>query len=406
MCFVPVALHYKYIKHGFVTPKSEIFAYVRTCWWLRSVCMHVCVLPIRLPTLTIWLVVILLPPRQMAMGAEYKVYQLQFVVKKGRYRGVRGSAYKAATECSGLRWTSVRKDPIEWDDDDNLCIDICFETYANLNRFRNKVVDIHTSDFMKNTGLTPGYDDSNKEISTRRENLTLIDPTDIRNFTPEGSEQDFDSVVQDLANFKVSSKRASSGGRGGSRSKSSRTTTSGSRSEIDPQAKKMLDTWQSLQRYVPESTFPFQACHLIPRNEGEGKLTLKQNPDNFVGGTYEFHNGLDGTHTTPVNVPRFMLEFLRARNVWKYGEDENRRQKVCVRLVFRDPDVAEECIGYFKRSFKDTCAVDDKGTIEGVMHVMDVEHFKACLKRKREITTRIWRNTGYSRRGVLGKRFR
>jgi len=341
----------------------------------------------------------------MAMEAEYKVYQLQLVVKNGRYCGVRGSAYKAATECSGLRWASVRKDPIEWDDDDNLCIGICFETYANLDRFRAKVVEIHKTDFIANTGLTPEYEDSSKVISTRRESVTPIDPEDFRNFTPEGSEQEFDSAIQDLANFKVSSKRASSGSRGGSRSKSSKTTTSESRSEVDPQAKRMLDTWQSMQKYDPESPFPFQACHLIPRNEDEGKLTLKQNPHNFVGGTFEFHNGLDGIHTTPMNIPRFMLKFLRAENTSVFAED-GLRQKVWLRLVFRDPIVAGHCMRHFKESFKDTCVFDDKGTIDGVMHVLDVNKFKKCLRRKRKITKTIWENSGYSINGVLGKRYR
>ncbi|CAN0004071.1 unnamed protein product [Ectocarpus sp. 4 AP-2014] len=107
-----------------------------------------------------------------------------------------------------------------------------------------------------------------------------------------------------------------------------------------------------------------------------------------------------------MNIPRFILKFLRATNTSVFAED-GLRQKVWVRLVFRDEREAGYWMNDFKASFKKGgCIVDDKGTMDGFVHVLDVNKFKKCLKRKRKITKKIWENTGYSRNGVLGKHSR
>lgn len=224
-------------------------------------------------------------------------------------------------------------------------------------QFRIKLKGIHSNEFLRRMGHNPAFEETSEMIQVRPGSLIPINANDFRNFTPPGSES-FDSLVQNLSDMRVLER--------GSRSRS---TMSGSRTDIDPEAKRVLDEHQSLQKYDPTSPSPLQACHLIPKTEDDGKLTIKQNPDNFLA-SYEFHNGLDGLHTTPMILPRFMVKFVRKTNASIFATDGMGR-KVCIKLAFRDGNE----VSYWmtqqmdsKWSFKPDCKMDDRGTIEGFVH--------------------------------------
>ena len=152
----------------------------------------------------------------------------------------------------------------------------------------------------------------------------------------------------------------------------------------------MLFKWQSLEKPILGSSM--QSCHLLPKKETSVKV--EKDPHNFVGGHSQFHEGLDGLHCVPPNVPRFVLEYAAVEKSFQTDEEGVRRQKVKVRIRFVSESVSKVWCPLFKHVLKDDCVFKDNGNIEGFMHVRDAISFRVRLDQKKAITEGVWRRNG------------
>lgn len=315
------------------------------------------------------------------------VHQVKIVVENGKFCGVRGATYKLPVKYEGYHWKS-QKTPIKWGDGDNeanLYIDVCFHGDSRRRKFVKAVRDQHGNPFLVEKGHSPTITtEMMQPVSTLvSETLRTMTDDDFENFTPPESVC-FDSPVQDLANFKFGSGTSSRRPRKMSKSSSASETRSSGGLD-DPFEKQMLDKWQSLERPKPKR--PFEICHIVPKSMNSA--TLRECPDNFLGGSYELHNGFDGLHTNPKSAPRFVLEFVSEEKEVEEAEDGD-RSKVRVRLVFRNDEERGEFEPDFRESFKEDTIFCEDGTIEAFVHVRDPALFQYNIGVKRTLTLKEW----------------
>lgn len=307
-------------------------------------------------------------------------------MKGGKFRGIRGATYKLAL----THHASSRLDEPIWygsscETSSDLYMELYFFEAGTRDRFVNAVRNLELlPDIVRKTA--EDYKPTYTETLFDPEHISMKKMKSIRavipeNITPPGSINfDFDSSVQDLGSF-VSSQRPSKRSRSRSASGSSRSSARLG----DTLEKRMLDMWQSIEKH--DSYKPFQALHII--NKGTSSAPLKHNPDNFLGGSYEFHNGFDGLNTNPKSTPRFLVEFVGIENGEVQAED-GVRKKVRVRLVFRNDDEKGRWIEIFRKDFKDDSVFNDDGTIEAFVHVRNPSLFQSNLAWKVVQTKNAW----------------
>ena len=328
------------------------------------------------------------------------VCQAKIVVEKGRFRGVRGATFRLACQSQSYRRRS-QGSPIEYgkkdDDKDNLYIDLCFLGDASRHKFIKDVFKLHDNPHLVEHGHKPTIKYEIPTLSMLTQELLVMTERDFKDLTPPGS-TDFDYPVQNLSDLK-----SGSGTSAGARRKRSWSSSASGISVRSSERlglsleKRMLFTWQSFE--TSDERKPFQCCHIIPA--AKNPLSLKDNPDNFVGGSYDFHNGFDSLNTNPPGVPRFVLEYVSTESEVIHAED-GQRSKVRVRLVFRDPEELEMWTEPFRTSFKRDTIFRENGTIEAFLHVKSPDDFKLNVEYKKGLTESAWRRSGFESSGLEG----
>lgn len=331
-----------------------------------------------------------------------RAYRVKMVATNAKHRGILGATYKIAS--SRLAYRSLdNENPIRFgqEDEDNMYIDLYFMKHSNALNFMNHVRGMHAVPDLVARDYFPKFEEETiREYRIESSLFTPVKNTDFKAFSPAHS-IDYHSSCQDLGSMPSRSsgkrgrsmlsgssstryrrKKPSSGSnpRGSGRHREGSTS---SRSE----AKEILFTWQSFEKRIPGDSM--YSCHLFCNKFTQ--VTVSQNPDNFVAGYGNFHNGLDGLQC-PNLVPRFVLEFLREDGVVQ-AEGGSSRTMVWVKLRFRNPTEANIWYPVFKNSFKDKSTFNDNlRTIESFVYVGNASEFQKNLDLKKTFTLAKWRD--------------
>lgn len=325
-------------------------------------------------------------------------YRVQMVARNAKHRGILGATYKIASTHKAYR-SRGNGNPIRFGKED-IYIDLYFMEHGDAFNFMNHVRGMHAVPDLVARDYFPKFEE--ETILQYRIESSLFTPvkhTDFEVFSPAQS-IDYHSSCQDLGSMPSQSsrkrarsmlsgssstryprKKPSSGSnpRGSGNLREGSTT---SRSE----AKDFLFRWQSFEKKIPGDTM--YSCHLFCNKFTQ--VTVSQNPDNFVAGYGNFHNGLDGLQC-PNRVPRFVLEFLREDGVVE--AEAGSRTMVWVKLRFRNPTEASIWYPVFKESFKDKSTFNDgPRTIESFVYVGNVSEFRKNLDLKKTFTEAKWRD--------------
>ena len=336
---------------------------------------------------------------------EIGFYYLSMVVCGGKFRGIRGATYKLAFDLGACRRHDA--DVVRYgntaETSSNVYLEMFFETRKQRRDFIHGVKKIHKIPEVLEK-CSPQYKPEVKVLIER--SFTLRD-SEVASVTeeelelmveksPAGSiDYDYDTSTQDLGSYTSSTPRRKKPRSSGESSRSSgqldgRSSSRLSSTSARSRAKSLVFKWQSFENPIHENYM--YSCHLLDRRYTDN--TPLSHPDNFVGGYGDFHNGLDGLQS-PGTVPRFVLEWLRDESTFEDAED-GRRQKVWVRLRFRDVEMANIWYPVFRQSFKDgSIFVDDNRTIESFVHVRDAVEFKRMLEVKKALTEVDWREHGF-----------
>ena len=323
------------------------------------------------------------------------IYGVKSRVIGGRFPGMRGATYEAALEFRGHALRSRQEDPIRYgvldgEDEEDIHIELYFLDSNDRSGFMKKNHDIH-EDLPEPVRHKhkPKFEDSIARYRLPESRLKPILDSDFQNCTPPES-VDHDQSVQSLSAFGSgkSRKRTSSS----SVSSSSRISAglSGGATPTQQRARRMLFKWQTFEKQIAGAKM--QSCHIVPSSDTHVKL--ENDPNNFVGGYSDFHEGFDGHHSDPP-VPRFVVEYVRLEDAPKQvDEDGKEREKVRVRMRFVSADVAATWRPLFEPRFKEDCVFKRDGTIEGFMHVRSANWFQVRLEEKIAITKGKWRERG------------
>ena len=316
----------------------------------------------------------------------------------GKFPGMRGATYEAALEFRGHALRSRQGDPIRYgvfdgEDEEDIHIELYFLDSNDRYGFMKKNHDIHR-DLPELVGdkHKPEFKDTIARYRVPESKLEPILYSDFQNCTPPES-VDHDQSVQSLSAFRAgkSRKRTSSSSVSSSRSSRISAGLSGGATPVQQRARRMLFQWQTFEKQIVGAKM--QSCHIVPSSDT--RVKLEKDPNNFIGGYSDFHEGFDGLHSDPP-VPRFVLEFVRLEDAApkEVDEDGEERQKVKVRMRFVSDDVAKTWHPLFKPRFKADCVFKRDGTIEGFMHVRSANWFQVRLEEKIAITKGMWRAHG------------
>lgn len=357
---------------------------------------------------------------QHAEELRSRVYFLGMKARGGKFRGMRGAMYAAANELVGYRLREAdQEDPIRYgdpqkgEDPNDIYMNIYFMENIHRHEFINRVHRTHKIPDLIARDHNPVIEAPvmHSYMAADSQLLPILE-SDFEAFTPPGS-IDYDQALQNLSTFRSSSAAPSASAapspsaacaatsapsKRKSRSSSSCAPSIPGRSSPrlsggihagSTPARRTLK-WQSFERHIPGTQMC--SCHLLPRTMTG--VTFERNPSNFVGGYGSFHDGLDGNNSDPSGIPRFVLEFLGAEETYEEADD-GLRQKVHVRIRFRDVQTAQIWVPIWKLSFKEECVFQDDGTIESFMHVREAFEFQANMEMKQAITLKNWRQNGY-----------
>lgn len=313
------------------------------------------------------------------------VFFVQMVAVGGKFRGVRGATYKVANRCVGYRLQD-QDNPIHYGDQegdkDNIYMDVYFLENENAFDFISEVKKIHHFPDYIRTAHNPTFESTVEKVQIETSKLLHILENDFVLTPPESV--NFDSPIQDLSSV-------ASGGASGDRKRKRTPSLSGRSSGRLRTGDEKLFKYQSLE--TPIEGDGMYSCHLFPRKYTSE--SLEKNPNNFVGGYHDFHNGLDGLNTYPPNVPRFVLEFVKIEGDVVVVDTE-KREKVVVRVRFRDAKTSNIWYPKFKASFKKGSVPNDTTkTIDSFMFVTDAVEFQCMLALKKTLTKNIWRREGF-----------
>lgn len=314
---------------------------------------------------------------------EDRLFYVKMVAVGGKFPGMRGATYKAANACRGYRLRE-QEHPIYYSNGD-IHMDVYFLDDAKGVAFIDTVKKVHNLPELVSHNPTFAYTLTVVNISALK--LLYIFEDDYT-VTPPGS-VDFDAVfenrVQDLGYL-------SKTGHANKKRKGS------SAASVSGRSSSRLSTafeYQSFEKPIRDETM--FSCHLFSRKYAPE--SLERNPNNFVCGYYDFHNGLDGL-TTNLKVPRFALEFVKVEGV--EGDvtdcDGEVRKKVWVRICFLDAKTASEWLPKFMQSFKSGSIPGQiSHSIESFVHVTDAVEFQNMLALKNTLTKNVWRTRGLSK---------
>lgn len=337
---------------------------------------------------------------------EEVFYYLQMVVIGGKFRGIRGATYKLAFKLGACRLPDA--DAVRYGDtpetSSNIYLEMFFEERQQRRDFVRGVEKIHKIPEVLQK-CSPDYNPDVKVLesfscSLRDSQVSSVTESELEAMvmnSPAGSiDYEYDVSTQDLGSYTSSEPRrkvprspgASSRGSGQIDGRSS-ARLSGSTSARS-RAKSLVFKWQSFEKHIPDKFM--YSCHLLGNEYTD--ITPQSNPDNFVGGYGDFHNGLDGLQS-PGGVPRFVLDFVCAESSFEEAED-GRRQKVWVLLRFRDVEMANLWFPVYKESFKNRSVFDENSrTIKSFVHVRDAVEFKRMLGINKTLTEIDWAEHGY-----------
>lgn len=313
----------------------------------------------------------------------------------GKFPGMRGATYEAALEFRGHALRSRQEDPIRYgvfDGGEDILIELYFLDSNDRSMFMKKNHEIHEDlPELVRRKHKPKFEDTIARYRIPESKLKPVLDGDFHDCTPPES-VDHDQSVQNLSAFGSGKKRSSSSVSSSTKSSRISAGLSGGATLGQQRARRMLFQWQTFENQIVGAKM--QSCHIVPSSDTHVKL--ENDPNNFIGGYSEFHEGFDGLHSDPPS-PRFVLEFVRLEKAPKEVDEEGEeRDKVKVRMRFVSVDVARTWHPLFKPRFKKDCVFKRDGTIEGFMHVRSANWFQVRLEEKIAITKGMWREHGLS----------
>lgn len=338
---------------------------------------------------------------------EEVFYYLMMVAKGGKFRGIRGATYKLAFKLDACRLHGT--DVVRYGDTAETSSDVYLEMlFRESEKRRDFMSGVHkifkipevlqkccpeyNPDVKALKSFSCKYRDSCVLSVTEREleEMATNSPAGSINYEYDVSTQDLGSYTSSVGpRRKVPRSPASSARSSGQIDGRSSGRLSGSTSARS-RAKALVFRWQSFENHIPDNYM--YSCHLLGNEYTD--ITPQSHPNNFVGGYADFLNGLDGLQT-PNGVPRFVLEFAGADEVFEEAQD-GRRQKVWVLLRFRDVMMASIWFPVFKQSFKGGSIFDEeRQTIKSFVYVRNVVEFEKMLEVKKSLTEVDWRQHGF-----------
>lgn len=114
--------------------------------------------------------------------------------------------------------------------------------------------------------------------------------------------------------------------------------------------------------------------------------------NNLLAASWAFHQLFDGLvldADLPPGVPGLAVEFVEADGT-SVDASDGTRYKVSIRLRFLDDVHNLELKGNLLNRLKDGSEINDDGTVDTFVHVLDVIRFKTNLNLKRTVTEGMW----------------
>lgn len=326
-------------------------------------------------------------------------WKLEMIAVDGRFRGMRGATYNAAVASSGYRIRTPDEEenpgPIRYGDaskgerECDIYMDIFFLDHSDVATFQRRVHEVHTVHDLVSRDYQPSFTSTLKRFKMRLGRLVAMGTGDFSNFTPARS-IDFDQASQSLSAFS-SSERSRKRSRDATPRSSGRISTrsSGNLSVVDKCDP--LFIWQQLESPGSYYGDPYR-LHLQAKKDNPA-----ENINNYVAGSWEFHQLLDGLNNKSYGgVPGMTIEYEKADGTWVQADD-GRRYKVYVRLRFLNPKDKEG----FLLNVADRMKTDEDGgwkedgSFESFVHVLNVGDFHHSLDLKLVQTKKERREAGF-----------
>lgn len=327
-----------------------------------------------------------------------QVYQLSMVAVGGKFRGMRGATYKLAHQYHGYSLIDG-PDGVRYGDcaetSSNIYMDLYFLDYTELTDLKQSICDLHNRlpDLVKRSGL-----EHNPTMESHTQTV-LLDPcealkavtyVEFQKTTPPGS-IDYDMALQDLGSFATISEPATKKTRSSSSRVSSSTPRSSARlsSRSSGKLNPVSDTsplyrWQTFEDTVKVPN-PYE-CHIYPKSKG-GSSGLH----NLVAASWSFHQLFDGLKLQfPPDVPGLVVEFVSADGTSVEASD-GVRHKVNVVIRFFDDEHNVRLKETFVDQLKSGSTVNEDGSIQSFVHVLDVNAFEMSLGLKQTLTRYMWK---------------
>lgn len=333
-----------------------------------------------------------------AHGVDTKVYKLSMVAVGGKFRGLRGATYKLARKYHGFRLIDG-PDGVRYGDSaetsSNIYMDLYFLDFRELTDFKQSVVDLHLRlpDLIARSGLEhkPKMESATQTVVLDVcSKLDSVSDVEFQLTTPPGS-IDYDRALQDLGSFaitsepatkksKSSSSRVSSSTPGRSSGRISRSTTMKMIPNNSP-----LCQWQTIED--PSRFSNWYECHVLPKSMGGSKSS-----NNLLAASWAFHQLFDGLVLDvdlPPGVPGLVAEFVDADGT-SVDASDGTRYKVSIRLRFLDDVHNLELKDNLLNRLKDGSEINDDGSVDTFVHVLDILRFKTNLRVKQMVTEGLW----------------
>lgn len=343
---------------------------------------------------------------------DVEFFHVRMVAYNGKFRGIRGALLHLASKHCGYRSPAipaVRYGDTE-DTSSHIYIDVYFREESVRRDFVNGVRKIHHIPRVLRKcfpDYRPTFEVETRSCTLRDSQLSPItdfELEEIHRHSPPGS-IDYDCEVQSLGSYFENESRASSfeepphkrsasasstttvGRSSGKLSMSTRSSDSQALRKDDP-----LFTWQTLERNDIIGQ-PFK-CHLIDKKLEVSVIGKKNDPNNYLAGSWPFHQLLDGLNLTiPHLVTGILVLFEREAGSTVKNNEGATRHKVFLRIKFLDDDhddyMKDELRNRSKRGTG--CGILDDGSARTYVHVLDVEEFRPSLEWKGVKTNKAWR---------------
>ena len=335
-------------------------------------------------------------------------FRIYMVAHNSKFRGIRGALLQLASKHCGYRLSGTVG--VSYGDTEatssNAYISMYFRNEGARKEFINGVRKTHMIPQVLRKcfpDYQPTFDVETSSCFLRDSQLSPITDFEldqIHKDSPPGS-IDYDCEVQTLGSYFGSGSRRSSFDEPSPSPKRSRSGASSSgqhsmstRSSDQPNALSKDDPlfrWQTLERNDIIGQ-PYR-CHLIDK-KFDGSRRKKKDNNNFLAGSWPFHQLLDGLNlSTPNLVPGLQVEFDMEAGSTVTAEEGVTRHKVFVKITFLD-EVHDKYMKDELRARLKTgigCAIFDDGSARTFLHVLDVESFRFCLDMKLVNTQSAWR---------------